>query len=202
VKLARWAAELLASTWLYQVTGNDHAESVRNDGIPAIYVTWHAQLLPSLWRHRGEPMTLLVSGHRDGGRLADAVAAWGYHVVRGSSTRGGAAGLLGLTRALGRGETVALTPDGPRGPARVAKPGAIAAAQQTGAFILPMAASASAAWRTGSWDRFLVPQPFSTVRMVYEQPFMVGPGVEGFNQGLQRLQASLDRASQCAECPV
>jgi lysophospholipid acyltransferase (LPLAT)-like uncharacterized protein len=200
--VGRWVAEALASSWRYRVSGEEYPQSLRAAGVPGIYVTWHAQMLPALWRHRGEPMTLLVSAHRDGGKLADAVGAWGYHVVRGSSTRGGANGLLGLTRALGRGETVALTPDGPRGPARIAKPGAITAAQQTGAFILPMAAAASAAWHTGSWDRFLVPRPFSTVRIVYEPPFTVGAGQAGFAEGLRELQASLERASARAECPA
>src|SRR6185436_18537879 len=166
---------------------------------PFIYAVWHGGLLPALWRHRGESTTLLVSQHRDGSRLTAAVERWGYQVVRGSTTRGSVAGLLGLIRTLRTGGTVAVTPDGPRGPSRVAKPGAVAAAQRTGAAIIPVATGTSSAWRSRSWDGFFVPRPFARVRLVYEEPFMVGAGAAAFEAGLHRLQLSLARATERAE---
>jgi lysophospholipid acyltransferase (LPLAT)-like uncharacterized protein len=198
---ARWAVQLLASSWSYDVTGHDQVDRLHAERIPIVYAIWHGGLLPALWRHRGESMTLLVSRHRDGGKLAAAVGRWGYRVVRGSSTRGGAGGLLALVRVLQNGGDVALTPDGPHGPARVAKAGAVAAAQRAGAAIVPLATSASFAWRPGSWDRFLVPRPFARVRVVYEEPFTVGPGRPALAEGLRQLQLSLTRATERAECP-
>jgi lysophospholipid acyltransferase (LPLAT)-like uncharacterized protein len=164
-----------------------------------IYVVWHGGLLPALWKHRRESTTVLVSDHRDGSRLASAIEKWGYRTVRGSTTRGGARGLLGIMRVLDAGGNVALTPDGPRGPARRAKPGAVMAAQRTGARIIPVAASASPGWRLGSWDGFLIPQPFARVRIAYDAPITVSRG-EALEEGLERLQRGLDQATRLAEC--
>ena len=77
MRIARWVAEALASSWRYHVTGEEYPRDLRAAEAPVIYVTWHAQMLPALWRHRGDPMTLLVSAHQDGGKLADAVSCWG-----------------------------------------------------------------------------------------------------------------------------
>jgi lysophospholipid acyltransferase (LPLAT)-like uncharacterized protein len=199
MKVARWAIDLLAPSWRYETEGESHLRRLRANGNRLLYAVWHGALLPALWRHRGESTTLLVSQHRDGGRLASTVAGWGYRVVRGSSTRGSVVGLLGLMRALRSGGDVAVTPDGPKGPARIAKPGAIAAAQRTGAAIVPVATAASSAWRARSWDGFFVPRPFAQVRVVYEEPFTVGDGAAAFAEGLCRLQESLARATKRAE---
>jgi hypothetical protein len=197
---ARWAVELLAKSWSYDLAGQETVERLRASKTPLIYAVWHAGLLPALWQHRGEPVTLLVSRHGDGGKLVAAVSRWGYRAVRGSTTRGGARALLSLTRVLQSGGSIALTPDGPRGPARVAKPGAVAAAQRSGATIVPVGISASFSWRPKSWDRFIVPRPFARIRMVYETPFTVATGAASTASGLERLQSSLARATERAEC--
>jgi lysophospholipid acyltransferase (LPLAT)-like uncharacterized protein len=198
----RWGIELLASSWSYQLEGREQVDQLHATRTPILYAVWHSGLLPALWRHRGEPVTLLVSQHEDGGRLVAAARKWGYDAVRGSSTRGGLRALLALTRILQGGRSVALTPDGPRGPARVAKPGAVAAAQQSGATIVPVGIAASVAWRPNSWDRFLVPRPFARVRMVYEKPFTVDSGPSALSDGIEQLQSCLMRATVRAECPA
>ena len=197
---ARWAVGVLASSWSYEISGDKHLERLRRCRYPFIYAVWHGGLLPAVWRHRGEFTTLLVSRHRDGARLAAAVKGWGYQVVRGSSTRGAAGGLRGLVRVLRQGGTAAITPDGPRGPARLAKPGAVAAAQHTGAAIVPVGVGSSWGCQARSWDRFLVPAPFARVRMVYGEPFSVRPGSAGLAEGLERLQAQLTTVTRTAEC--
>lgn len=197
---ARWAIDLLAASWALDIVGEDGLWRLRDAGTPIVYAIWHGSLLPALWRHRGEPTTLLVSSHRDGGQVARAACSWGYRVVRGSTTRGGARGLRGLVRALEQGGDVAVTPDGPRGPARVVKPGAIAAAQRAAAAVLPVATAAASAWRARSWDEFLVPRPFTHVRIVYGRPFTVAAGPAGLEAGRRQLQGALVHATELAEC--
>src|SRR5204862_32892 len=102
-----------------------------------------------------------ISRHADGAHLAQLSARWGYHVVRGSSKRGGDVGLLGLVRHLRDGAEVALTPDGPRGPAERVKPGAVAAAQHAAALVIAVGARAASAWRVRAWGRVCVAKPFT-----------------------------------------
>src|SRR5947199_9857182 len=102
-------------------------------------------------------MALLISRHRDGSYLAELSERWGYRVVRGSSRRGGEAGLLGLVRYLREGGEVALTPDGPRGPVERMKPGALAAAQPADAVVIAAGPRATSARLVESGDRFWLP---------------------------------------------
>jgi lysophospholipid acyltransferase (LPLAT)-like uncharacterized protein len=198
--VARWAAFLLARTWRLEVSGEEHLQDLRAAGSPAIYAVWHGLLLPPLWHRRRRGITLLVSAHRDGAALATAARRWGYRVVHGSSTRGGSEGLRGVVRVLRDGGDAAFTPDGPRGPARVVKGGAVAAAQHGAAALVPVGAHASSAWRARSWDGFLVPRPFARVRIVYGRPFRVTSGDSGIAAGCAELEARLHRAELEARC--
>ncbi|MBI4421451.1 MAG: DUF374 domain-containing protein, partial [Gemmatimonadetes bacterium] len=118
----------LAATWRYEITGREHLSGFWPGGRPAIWVMWHGHFLPLLWLHRNGGTALLISRHRDAGPLARVATRWGYRTLRGSSTRGGAAALLGMIRSLRRGGQVAIAADGPRGPRASVKPGAVAAA--------------------------------------------------------------------------
>jgi lysophospholipid acyltransferase (LPLAT)-like uncharacterized protein len=192
---------LLARSWRLEVSGETHVVQARSEGRAVVFAVWHAYMLVPLWHRRGQGVTLLVSGHRDGGYLAQAALKWGYRVVRGSSTKGGASGLRGIMRVLSSGGEVAFTPDGPRGPAQMAKPGAVAAAAQSGTAIVPIGAGASSCWRLRSWDRFAVPRPFARVRLVYGPPFRPnGVPPREIGSHADRLTELLDRAQRSAEC--
>ena len=115
----------------------------------------------------------LISASRDGDLLTDAIQRFGYDVIRGSSSRLGASAILQLTEELTSGSDVVITPDGPRGPAYQLGPGIVFLAQKSGAPVLPMNLEYSRCWRLGSWDRFIIPQPFSTVRVLISQPHHV-----------------------------
>ena len=132
-----------------------------------IFALWHGELLPLLWQHRGENVAIVISEHRDGEIVARIAESLGYATVRGSSSKGGSRALIGLMREIDAGRDGAITPDGPRGPARVFAPGAAVASQRTGAYIVPIRAAASRAWRLKSWDRFLIPKPFARVDVSY-----------------------------------
>jgi len=149
------------------------AEPLWTSRTPAIYVVWHARLLllPYLYGHRGA--RVLISRSRDGEMVARLVRRFGFVVVRGSSSRGGAGGLRGLARALGEGHSVILVPDGPRGPAETVKPGVVTLARMTGAPVVPLAFAASAEWRTRSWDGFRIPKPFARCVVRFGPPLRV-----------------------------
>ena len=112
----------------------------------------------------------LISASRDGDLIADATKRFGFDVVRGSSSRMGAAALLELSNVLSSGRDVLITPDGPRGPAYQLAPGIIFLAQKTGAPVVPVNMEYSSCWRVKSWDRFIIPRPFSKVRVIIGQP--------------------------------
>jgi lysophospholipid acyltransferase (LPLAT)-like uncharacterized protein len=167
VRLGAAVIRVLASTWRFRVTNGAVLGEVHARGQRVLYTLWHGELLPLLWLHRNEGVAVVISEHRDGEIVARIAQTLGYATIRGSSSRGGSRALIGLMRELESGRDAAVTPDGPRGPARVFAPGAAIAAQRTGAAIIPTRASASRAWRLKSWDRFLVPKPFARVDVVY-----------------------------------
>ena len=134
---------------------------------------WHNRLLifPFVLRRffsnrRG---AALISASRDGELLADAIKRFDFDVVRGSSSRLGASAILQLTDVLASGRDVVITPDGPRGPTYELGPGIIFLAQKSGAPVVPVNMEYSSCWRLKSWDRFILPRPFSKVRVIIGQ---------------------------------
>jgi lysophospholipid acyltransferase (LPLAT)-like uncharacterized protein len=115
----------------------------------------------------------LISPSRDGDLLTDAITRFGFNVVRGSSSRLGASAILQLSEVLTSGGDVVITPDGPRGPAYELGPGIVFLAQRTGAAVIPTNMEYSRCWRVKSWDRFIIPRPFSKVRVIFGQPHHV-----------------------------
>lgn len=181
----------LAATWRYRVTGYEHVRALRESRRPFVFVLWHSRILPLLYRHRGEDVVMLISRHRDGGYLADLGARWGYRSVRGSTRRGGEVGLLGIVRALEGGAEVAITPDGPRGPAERVQPGAIAAAQHAGVPIVAVGARVRSAWYLGSWDRMCIPKPFTIIDVAYAPPMAIAAGKDGLRRGMDAVSRNL-----------
>jgi lysophospholipid acyltransferase (LPLAT)-like uncharacterized protein len=171
--LGRGFLHMLARTWRIRVVNGDYVRDLRRAGHTFIFALWHGQLLPLLWHHREEGVLVLISEHRDGELVARAAQSLGYGLIRGSSTRGAERALISLVRELQAGHEVAITPDGPRGPAATFASGALVAAQRSGSFILPVAASADRAWRLRSWDRFMIPKPFARVTVAYGAPAKV-----------------------------
>ena len=134
---------------------------------------WHNRLLifPFVLRRffPNRHGAALISASRDGDLLADAIKRFDFDVVRGSSSRLGASAILQLTDVLASGHDVVITPDGPRGPAYELGPGIIFLAQKSGAPVLPVNMEYSSCWRLKSWDRFILPRPFSKVRVIIGQ---------------------------------
>lgn len=165
--------------------GAEVVADFRRSGQPILFVFWHGGLLPLVHYHRHERIVVLVSEHADGEYITRVLDRSGFGTARGSSTRGGSRGLRGLLRAAREGRDLAVTPDGPKGPPRVFKKGALVAAQLTGLPMVPLAVGASSAWHLDSWDRFTVPRPFSRIRIVYGDPVRVPRELD--DEGLERL---------------
>ena len=168
--LGRGFLNVLARTWRIRVINGEAVRNLRGSELPFIFALWHGHLLPLLWHHRDEGVKVLISEHRDGEMVARAAESLGYGLIRGSTTRGADRALISLVRELQAGHEVAITPDGPKGPAGKFAPGALIAAQRSGSFILPVAASASRSWRLKSWDKFMIPKPFARVTVAYGPP--------------------------------
>lgn len=191
---ARWCATALASTWRMDIVGEQHVAALREAGEPFVFTLWHDSLFAPLWHRRGQGISLLVSRSRDATTLASAARRWGYGVVEGSSTNGAVPGLRGLVRVLRSAGIGAVTPDGPRGPARLAKPGVLRAARLAGAALVPVGMAASREWRVASWDRFRIPQPFARVRIAYGEPRRLS------TDDVRQLAGLIDRAEGVARC--
>ena len=157
---------------------------------PAIFAFWHRTLLVCAHRFRNKQIAILISPSFDGELIARTVALLGFHPVRGSSSRDGAAGLRGMVQAYAEGRRCAFTADGPRGPSMVAKPGPVQLAELTAAtWIGAYYALPDRRWELNSWDRFIIPKPFSTVTFTW--PAHVAPDHAA-------LQRSLDEAVRMA----
>jgi lysophospholipid acyltransferase (LPLAT)-like uncharacterized protein len=154
---------------------------------PCVYAFWHRTLLTCAHRFRGLDIAILISRSFDGELIARTVELLGFRAIRGSSSRGGATALRQMATAYNEGFRCAITADGPRGPSQVAKPGPVQLAELVGApeigvyYALP-----DRAWVLKTWDRFLIPKPFSTVKFTW--PSAVPSG------DLSLLQAALDKS--------
>jgi lysophospholipid acyltransferase (LPLAT)-like uncharacterized protein len=207
VKLDSWPARLLIALGfgIYRVWArtlrlrveDPHGvvEFVRNQ--PVIFAIWHNRLLmlprvfdPSFPTRQSYG---LISASRDGDLIAIFIERSGYGTIRGSSSRKGVIALRQLMDTLAAGGNVLFTPDGPRGPVYQVSPGVIFLAQKSGAPIVPIHMEYSSCWRMKSWDRFVVPWPFATLRATFGAPIHVGPLVDPtqFEEEQIRLQDAM-----------
>ena len=164
-----WALliRLLGATLRFEEIGDPSAHADANPET-RVYCLWHRSLLSIAHHFRKRRIAILISPSFDGELIAQTICRVGYTPVRGSSSRGGASGLLGMQRVLGgesdqRCNYAAFTTDGPRGPVYHAKPGGVKLAQQIGGGVGIFYAAPDRAWVLRSWDSFLIPKPFSTV---------------------------------------
>jgi lysophospholipid acyltransferase (LPLAT)-like uncharacterized protein len=157
---------------------------------PALYAFWHRCLLAGAWRFRNYNLTILISRSFDGELIARTVERLGFVTIRGSSSRDGAPGLRNMQRAYVAGHYCAITADGPRGPAMVAKPGAAQLAQLVNTTVSTCYIHPHRAWQLRSWDRFLIPKPFSQVTVAWTRPASADQA---------SVQAALDRSVALAQ---
>ena len=161
---------------------------------PVIFCLWHNRLALSMVVHRKYPRKLaaLISASKDGALLSAVLSKFGVLAVRGSSSRRGPQALLELTSQAERGNDLAITPDGPRGPRYVVQEGVISLAQVTGLSIVPVTWNATRKISVKSWDRFQIPLPFARCEMILNQPIVVPRGASEAER--EDLRAQLERS--------
>jgi lysophospholipid acyltransferase (LPLAT)-like uncharacterized protein len=205
--LAAWL-RLVHATTRWRFTNLDAATALWAANEPFILAFWHERL-PLLAGHAlgaqpnrpPVPVHVIISAHRDGRLIARVIGHFGLGSVAGSSTRGGAGALRGLLRLLASGACVAITPDGPRGPRRVAEPGVVALAQLSGRAVLCVGASTSRHHRLRSWDRTMLPLPFARGMVVLAEPIHVPRDADAAAQAalLSRITATLSACCDQAD---
>ena len=189
---------LVGLTWRFEVIAEEGVVPVlfgERPG-PEIYCFWHQCVLPCTVYFRYSLSIILISRSFDGELIARILKNFGYGAVRGSSSRGAREGLLGLQDVIERGRTAIFTADGPRGPIYRTKMGPIKLAQMTGAPIGIFHLEPKHAWTMKSWDRFLVPMPFTRIAVSWAQWVRVPADLpaEQFETKRQELNDALERA--------
>lgn len=171
-----------------------------NGGV--IYCFWHSQLLSLAYAFRNTGKTAVVSESHDGRRAAAVARHWNHDIIAGSSSHGGMAALRNCVKALKRGKSIVITPDGPRGPREVVKAGVAQIALISSSQVVAVTARPKRAWKLRSWDRFVIPRPFTTIDVILSEP--IDPGqfseskepVESLREAIQSsLRSQSDVAS-------
>ncbi|MDZ7292509.1 MAG: lysophospholipid acyltransferase family protein [candidate division KSB1 bacterium] len=182
--------------------GREHFEWLRDNKKPFIYCIWHDKILIPIFVHRHENIHAMVSQHADGEMIAQTLHRLGYCTIRGSSTRGGQRAMVEMIRALKEGKICAIMPDGPKGPRHVFKPGAIAIAQKSRAYLLPFTFACSRPFVfKKSWDRFMIMLPFSTSVAIYGEPIAVPADLqaESFEDFRRRMEDRMNKLEEYAD---
>ena len=179
---------LLFSCRIIKVEGSEKAaKALAQSQGKAVYATWHQRVLFHGRHLAHKNLTVMISQSRDGEYAVRIVSLFGHKNVRGSSTRGGSQALKELTQKIKEGERGGILADGPVGPARIAKIGAVIMANEAQAPLIPVIWGADRCWTLNSWDRFLIPKPFARIVIYYAEPIWVPSSVNGKKMESYRL---------------
>lgn len=181
--LAGWSIRLLSRTLRVRVHDEAALKGAAADDAPVIYAMWHNRILvvPPVWKRwcgRQRSCVVLTSASRDGEVVAHAMRVFGLGAVRGSTSRRGVAALVGLLRVLRAGSDVCITPDGPKGPRYQVQPGVVKLASSAAVPLVLINVQYSSAWRLKSWDRFVIPKPFSRVELSFSKRIHLPKGLD------------------------
>ena len=190
----------LGSTYTFRVDGLEHLRAAGTLGQP-IHAFWHGRILPATIYFKRRGIVVITSENFDGEWIARIITRFGYGTARGSSSRGARKALMQMIRDI-RSQPVAFTLDGPRGPARIAQPGAVWLAKATSNPIIPFHIEANRHWTMKSWDRTQVPKPFARIALAFAPPIQVprDAGDSDMSAVNQHLEEALKRCEQrCME---
>ena len=186
--------------WTLRMTivGEEHRQAIRAKGKKPLHAIWHQRMVGGILAHRGEGFVTMASRSEDGEIIATFLRYWGFRAARGSSSRGGDVATADFLEGLKTAPGGALTPDGPRGPARKCKRGILVLAEQGNTLVLPSSSSSSRPRFLNSWDRFLVPLPFSRCVVVFGSP-LERSAEESEDTFLARAAAAIDAVTDQAD---
>jgi lysophospholipid acyltransferase (LPLAT)-like uncharacterized protein len=189
-----------AYRWTLRLTivGEEHRQAIRAKGKKPLHAIWHQRMVGGILAHRGEGYVTMASKSEDGEIIATFLKYWGFVAARGSSSRDGDIASAEFLEALQEAPGGALTPDGPRGPARKCKRGILVLAEQGNGLVLPSSSSSSRPKFLNSWDRFLLPLPFSRCVVVFA-PALERAAGESDDAFLARAEAAIDAVTDEAD---
>ena len=185
----------MGSTYRFTVDGLEHLQAAEALGHPILAV-WHGRILPAIIYFKRRRIVVITSENFDGEWIARIITKFGYGTARGSSSRGARKALRQMVRDV-RERPVAFTVDGPRGPARVAQPGAVWLAKATGNPIIPFHFEAAQHWTLNSWDRTQIPKPFASIALAFAPPLQVA--ADAGDEALASANRELERLLRDAE---
>ncbi|MDP2960250.1 MAG: lysophospholipid acyltransferase family protein [candidate division Zixibacteria bacterium] len=192
---------LLGKSLKIKWIGKENLKPIREENGKVLYAFWHGRMLILSYSHRRKKIQVLISQHRDGEIIARIIERLGFGTVRGSSSHGGYKAILQMANKAKDGYDLAITPDGPKGPAFQVQPGTACIAQRSEIPILPITNSAEKVWTLKSWDRFIIPKPFSKVVIIIGKPIYI-PGEltsEQIDLKNLELQENLNRLTEKAD---
>jgi lysophospholipid acyltransferase (LPLAT)-like uncharacterized protein len=166
-----------------------------------IFPFWHRCVIPATHLFRDRNLAVMTSHSADGEYIARVIQKFGFLAIRGSSSRGGSQALLEMRTLIQNNGTAVFTIDGPRGPRYVAKRGPVLLASMTGVPIIPFYVAVKNAWVLNSWDRFVIPKPFSRIHTHFSTKIYVPPNLDddAIEHHRMRMQAGLEHATETAE---
>ena len=169
-KILNFLVFLYCHTWRYTVHVDRNSDKYINNDEPHVTVLWHNQFVPLCfkWRHRNQ--ATMASQSKDGELITKVLETWGYTIVRGSSSKGGAKALIQMKKLIKKGQSAAITVDGPRGPKYDVKPGAVLLSKISETPAIPVFCNISRYKRFNSWDQFILPMPFAKIDMYFTSP--------------------------------
>ena len=190
---------LWRATLRIRLVGRENREAIERAGRPVLHAIWHQRMVAGILRFPYTGTVTMASRSSDGDVIAGFLFWWGFRAVRGSSSRGGGEALTEMVESL-RGTTrwAALTPDGPRGPARRCKLGVLRLAEELDAPIMPVGTSSTRPRFLRSWDRYLLPMPFSRCAVVFGEGLRRAEG-ESDEAFLARVDAAIDARTDEAD---
>ena len=172
--LGRWIFQLLFFLNKVSITGEENLLKLIKSGKPIMLCVWHGRLLfPSWYIRHHTTLHIISSRHADSELLAHILRRWGYGLIRGSTNKGGMSVIREMTKIFSNGGMIAVTNDGPKGPARIAKSGSIGLAIKNNVKIITVTGSATKYWQVKSWDRFMLPKPFGKIQIVVSAPIEI-----------------------------
>ena len=194
-----WTVVILWSRTLrVHLVNREVTDRFAAEGRNVIYAFWHDGVFLLPFTHRESDVMIMVSESRDGDVAARILHHFGFEVVRGSSKRRGFRALIGLITGMRQGRSVAITVDGPRGPRHKVKEGAVFLAGKMGSPIIPAATGAKSCWALEkTWDRFVIPAPFTEGVVLYGEPIIVsGTSSEEIASKRMELEGALHRLTR------
>ena len=192
--LGRWIIQISFFFNKISVEGEENLLELIKSGDPIMLCVWHGRLLfPSWYIRHHTTLHIISSRHSDSELLAHILRKWGYGLIRGSTKKGGVRVIQEMTNIFKGGGIIAITNDGPKGPAHIAKSGSIGLAIKNNVKIITVTGSATKYWQMKSWDRFMLPKPFGKIHIVVSPPMEIVEKPSTAEEEVQLLSDFMNR---------